>query len=89
MSGADMSSRPCHDLPRQTWQNPLSREPAVAAMIASTGGSARRSRPADESFRLASAEDDEAEPSRGPQAPRAVRIHVPVCLLAPFGGGGP
>ena len=69
VSGADMPNRPYLDLPRHAWERPVSREPAVVTMLSATGGEARRSRSADESFRPASAEDDdEAEPSGGPEA---------------------
>jgi hypothetical protein len=41
-----------------------------------------------ETSRLASAEDDEAEASNGPEASWAPRAHAPVYLLALLGGGG-
>jgi hypothetical protein len=87
VSGADMSNRRYLDLPRNAWQTPLSGQSAVVAMVVSTGGEARRSRSTEESSRSASAEDDEAEPSMGPEV-RAACVPVPVCLLAPLGGGG-
>jgi hypothetical protein len=88
VSGADMFNRHL-DLPRNAWQTPLSGESTVVAMVDSTGGEARRSRSAGERSRSARAEDDEAEPSSGPEASGAVFVPVPVCLLAPLGGGGP
>ena len=65
----------------------VDRDTGRIAMVVSTGGEARRSRSAEESSRSASAEDDEAEPSMGPEV-RAACVPVPVCLLAPLGGGG-
>jgi hypothetical protein len=88
VSGADMSNRRHLDLPRNAWQTPLSGRSTVVAVVASTGGEARRSRSADESSRSASAEDDEAESSGCPEM-GAVHVDVPWCLLAPLVGGGP